>query len=67
MKNKTKLPNLYLGIILFIMYVPILLTIFYSFNESKISSIWSGFSLKWYKILFQDRDLAVALRDAGVK
>ena len=64
MKNKTKLPNIYLGIITFIMYVPILLTIFYSFNESKISSIWGGFSFKWYQELFQDKDLGVALRNS---
>ena len=49
MKNKTKLPNVYLGVILALMYVPILLVILYSFNESKISSVWAGFSLKWYE------------------
>ena len=37
------------------MYVPILLVILYSFNESKISSVWGGFSLKWYEELFRDR------------
>lgn len=55
MKNKTKLPNVYLGVILALMYVPILLVILYSFNESKISSVWAGFSLKWYEELFRDK------------
>ncbi len=61
MKNRTKLPNLYLGLVLALMYVPILLVILYSFNESKISSVWAGFSLKWYGELFQDEALFEAL------
>ena len=54
MKNRTKLPNIYLGVILALLYVPILLVVFYSFNESKISSVWGGFSLKWYEALFRE-------------
>ena len=61
MKNRTKLPNVYLGFLLALMYVPILLVIIYSFNESKLSSVWGGFSLKWYAELFRDRDLFQAL------
>lgn len=61
MKNRTKLPNIYLGVILALMYVPILLVIVYSFNESKISSVWGGFSLKWYEELFRDKALFQAL------
>ena len=61
MKNRTKLPNVYLGFLLALMYVPILLVILYSFNESKLSSVWGGVSLKWYSELFRDRDLFQAL------
>ena len=61
MKNRTKLPNVYLGVLLFLMYVPIFLVILYSFNESKLSSVWSGFSLKWYTDLFRDRAIFEAL------
>ena len=61
MKNKTKLPNIYLAVIMALMYLPILLVIIYSFNESKISSVWSGLSLKWYRELFRDRALIEAL------
>ena len=61
MKNRTKLPNIYLGVILALLYVPILLVVFYSFNESKISSVWGGFSLKWYEALFRDKALFKAL------
>lgn len=61
MKNRTKLPNIYLGLILALMYVPIILVIIYSFNESKISSVWDGFSLKWYVDLFKDESMFEAL------
>lgn len=44
-----------------ITYIPIVMTVVYSFNESKLTSVWEGFSLKWYKELFRDRDLREAL------
>ncbi len=50
-----------MGFLLALMYVPILLVIVYSFNESKISSVWSGFSLKWYRELFRDSAMFEAL------
>ena len=56
-----KWPYVYIGVITVLTYVPILLTIIYSFNESKISSVWGGFSLKWYEELFRDRDIREAL------
>ena len=55
MKNRTKLPNIYIGVVTAVLYLPIILVIVYSFNESKISSVWGGFSLKWYETLFKDK------------
>ena len=60
MKMK-KWPFIYVGVITVITYIPILLTVIYSFNASKITSVWEGFSLKWYMELFQDRDMREAL------
>jgi spermidine/putrescine transport system permease protein len=54
------IPNVYMGLMIVLMYVPILLVIIYSFNESKISSVWAGFSLKWYEELFRDRSMLEA-------
>ena len=56
-----KLSNVYVAVLTILTYVPILLTVIYSFNESKLTTIWDGFSLKWYKELFRDRDLQEAL------
>jgi putrescine transport system permease protein len=43
------------------LYVPILSLIVYSFNESRLVTVWSGFSLKWYGELFRDRQLMDAV------
>jgi len=34
------------------LYLPIALVIVYSFNESRMVTVWSGFSLKWWHALF---------------
>ncbi|MCU0976149.1 MAG: ABC transporter permease subunit [Steroidobacteraceae bacterium] len=36
------------------LYVPILSMIIYSFNESRLVTVWAGFSTKWYVELFQN-------------
>lgn len=60
MKTK-KWPFIYVGVITAITYIPILVTVIYSFNASKLSSVWEGFSLKWYEELLRDRDIREAL------
>lgn len=60
-KKGFRFSYLFMGLVLVIMYLPILLLVIYSFNESKISSIWGGFSLKWYRELFRDEDMFEAL------
>ena len=39
------------------LYIPILLLVIYSFNESRLVTVWSGFSFKWYGALMQNRGL----------
>ena len=60
MKMK-KWSSIYVGVLTVITYIPIIMTVVYSFNESKLTSVWEGFSLKWYQELFRDRDLREAL------
>lgn len=59
--KKSKIPGIYLGIITVITYIPIIVTIVYSFNASKISSVWGGLSLRWYQELFADNSMREAL------
>ncbi|MBO6727402.1 MAG: ABC transporter permease subunit [Rhizobiaceae bacterium] len=39
------------------LYLPILLLVIYSFNESQLVTVWSGFSTKWYSELFSNQGL----------
>jgi spermidine/putrescine transport system permease protein len=49
------------GIFTFLfLYVPLILVILYSFNDSRIGISWVGFTLKWYKVLFADSQLMSA-------
>ena len=61
MKKKSFFPSFYLILITVIMYLPILFVMIYSVNLSKLSSVWTGFSLKWYRDLFRDRNVGTAL------
>ena len=42
-------------------YVPILSMIVYSFNESRLATVWGGFSTKWYVSLLSNRQVGAAL------
>ncbi|WP_323120614.1 ABC transporter permease subunit [Burkholderia alba] len=42
------------------LYIPIISLIVYSFNESKLVTVWSGFSFKWYAALLKDDELLSA-------
>ncbi len=36
------------------LYLPLVIVVAYSFNDSKLNAEWVGFTWKWYWILFQD-------------
>ena len=42
-------------------YIPIVILIVYSFNQSQYSMLWHGFSWRWYQELFADVDLWIAV------
>ena len=48
------------------LYLPIALVMIYSFNESRIGSVWTGFSLRWYRELFTEGELWSGLRTSIV-
>jgi putrescine transport system permease protein len=39
------------------LYVPVLLLIVYSFNESRLVTVWTGFSTQWYGELLRNQQL----------
>lgn len=44
------------------MYAPVAMVFLYSFNASKVGSVWTGFSTRWYSELVGQRDLWNGLR-----
>jgi putrescine transport system permease protein len=44
------------------LFAPIVSVIVYSFNESRLVTVWSGFSTKWYAALVQDGRILDAVR-----
>ncbi|MEI6097643.1 MAG: ABC transporter permease subunit [Alphaproteobacteria bacterium] len=43
------------------LYVPILSMVFFSFNASRLATVWGGFSTKWYGALFANKQVGEAL------
>ncbi len=39
------------------LYIPILLLVIYSFNDSRLVTVWGGFSTRWYSALMQNEQL----------
>ncbi len=52
------------------LYVPLILVIVYSFNDSRIATVWGGFSTRWYGELLRNEDVlqagALSLQIAAV-
>lgn len=66
MKNRTKLPNIYLAFLMVVMYLPIVIVIVYSFNVSKNTTVWAGWTLDWYRKLSGNKSLLEALKNSLV-
>src|SRR5690606_16310555 len=39
------------------LYIPIVILVIYSFNESRLVTVWGGWSTKWYFELFNNQQL----------
>lgn len=42
------------------LYVPLVIVIVYSFNDSRLNAEWVGFTLNWYRQLFEDEAMLTA-------
>ena len=43
------------------LYIPLILVVVYSFNDSRVAMIWGGFSTRWYGELFRNDQVLDAL------
>ncbi|SDL85070.1 putrescine transport system permease protein [Franzmannia pantelleriensis] len=46
---------------LLFLYLPMAILVFYSFNSSRLVTVWAGFSGRWYIELFRDRQILAAV------
>ncbi len=55
--------KIYTGIIMAFLFAPIAILLLFSFNDAKSLSVFSSFSLKWYKELINDRNTLEAVKN----
>ena len=60
-KKKSFFARFYVVICLAFFYLPILVTMFFSFNSSKSLTRFTGFSLRWYNELLQNVEISKAV------
>lgn len=63
MRKLGTLPKIYMILIFVLLYIPIAVLVFYSFNSSNSTSVFTGFSFHWYKELFSDAATITALKN----
>ena len=51
-------------LVMFFLYIPLVYVVFYSFNSSRIGSIWKSFSIKWYGKVLENTDIQRALKNS---
>ena len=55
--------KIYITLIFGILYIPIITLIFFSFNSTNSTALFTGFSFRWYKELFSSPETFTALRN----
>ena len=60
MKTASKV---YTALIFVFLFAPIVILLVFSFNEARSLSVFSGFSLKWYRELFRDEATLESVRN----
>ena len=58
---KKAVQRIYIGLVFAFLYVPILVLIVNSFNASKSRTVWTGFTLDWYRKLFTNKTIISSL------
>ena len=56
--------KIYIALVLVFLFAPIAVLIFFSFNSGSSTSVFEGFSLKWYKELFKNAEILEALKNS---
>ncbi len=59
-----KFSNFYIALILILLFTPIAVMIFFSFNAGKSTAVFTGFSFKWYVELIKNSEILNALKNS---
>ncbi|MEE8150131.1 MAG: ABC transporter permease, partial [Nitrosomonadaceae bacterium] len=46
------------------LYIPLVIVVAYSFNDSRLNTEWVGFTLFWYEALFNNKEMLTAARNS---
>lgn len=60
---KKLFPKIVLGLVFLFLYLPIIVLIVFSFNNTKLNIVFEGFTLNWYKELLSNTTLLNALKN----
>lgn len=63
MKKKNFGSLIYTILVYLFLYLPIIVLVVFSFNKSKLNSVWTGFTFKWYQSLFHNAAILTAMRN----
>jgi spermidine/putrescine transport system permease protein len=64
MKQVHRILAAWTGVVMLFFYLPIAILVIFSFNESKLNIVWTGFTFEWYAALLKDRVLIRALQNS---
>lgn len=68
MKNKRSrvLRFTYIFMIFMFLYLPIMVLIAFSFNQSRMNIVWTGFTFKWYNSLLHNSGILEAIKNSFI-
>ncbi|GIM28005.1 hypothetical protein CPJCM30710_06710 [Clostridium polyendosporum] len=56
--------SLYTILIYIVLYMPMIILVVFSFNNSKVNAVWQGFTFKWYLGLMKDSAVLKAMANS---
>lgn len=54
------------GLVYLFLYLPLVVVVVFSFNDSKLNAEWVGFTWRWYEKLFNNREMLTAAANSVV-
>ncbi|MDR0249742.1 MAG: ABC transporter permease [Burkholderiales bacterium] len=62
--RKSPLLRISASLVFAFLYIPLIVVVIFSFNASKLNAEWVGFTLDWYRVLFNNERMLIAARNS---